>query len=573
MAAVSGMRYDSMLTASGYYGAGAIAGRRGIVTRPAPGRSGLLALLQQTFSPSEVRSRFSGVLFEKRPDDSVLSSMIRNSDVQSMVVVVRGYGQSITHFFRNLGPGGGIAPARSVVSRAGADTINRIAGVPTQEQKNRLRRSGAEADYRNLNGAGYTREEMIQVNSVLSDHTDWGTFSGFHAALTSNMPARFTRLHEVSGKDNDNQIWEYEGKRISLERGLFVVVANGFRPDGTAVPSGQKAERSTYLGRRVDVIPSVRADEYIERLKREWGLIMLADAGVRIPAGRAAVEAAIARGCPIDISSKGIPLARMVYDRNMVPGSSILLAAPYLGFMDRGRSPDGKPTLQNPDVLEEKFGEKWNAYQKRIAPVAAQAVRPPRPTSSGNSDAAIHTFSLAFRETCKDIRPSDTAIVFSGGSSRNFSLVHRTTGDIISDIPLIALSNLPDGKYVRIRSDNFEEWKKPVREKRNSLSSVSSGFVTVSDGVLSHFNAAEQLHNDYNGPSVVKAAAGPDGSEITPAGVSWHDNGNNMREQEFLNMRHVKSVSAKTFVPESNIPEESGFGFAPDETPAAVRHG
>ena len=571
-------QYTTMKTLSMYYGTGALAKKNGVAIRPSPGRSGLLSVLESAFSPTEVRARFANILGNKNNKDGILNTILKNSEVQNVVLVIRSYGETIGHFFRNLGPGGGVVPARSVVSKANASDFNKQS-QNIDESRVRLKSISSESEYRNLKSPNaYTAEEISQINVALSGHTDWATIEKFYVAQTSNIKARFNKLKETFTKSNELQSWNFSGRKVSIERGLFITVASGFESDGREILPGKKPERSTYMGRRVDTIPVNRPMEYIERLRREWAEVILADSGIDPKASEDIIRSAILKGCPVDLAKDGTPLARLVYDKNLIAGSSILIAAPYLGFMDRGRI-NGKMTKEHPDVLEKKFDEKWDDYQKRIMPSNSQ--KPVSRRFERIAEMPMETFNLKFGELCKGIKPSDTAIVFESGTSRRLSLVHRTTGVLVSDVPVINLSNIPEGKYLRIPKEHFKEWKNISPEKRNPLSSIYAGSAIVANGTLSHFNMKGLLHNDFDGPSVVRPDV-ENGIEIMPKGVAWHNLGVSMKEEDFLKLRKKQNEQIKSkqeaeqkeeikdelaYIKKPEFQDNDVFGSVLDESP------
>ena len=566
-----------LLEASKRYGIGAYARQKGIVVKRRPGRSGLLAGLADLLSPVEVRARLVSILSSGRATATgdMLTSVVKSVDMARMGLVLRSYGSNIAHYFTNDAPGGGVVPVRAAIPRASGPALSKAAGrnyradivklfqafavSEYQHIRNELagpavsasppgaRKKGGKAQGRRVTDVRDIRGDVIN-SRVLEGHTEWSTFSGCFPSLTADKPALFQGLRAIKSgygyrERADKQAFVVPGtdKVMLMDKGLFIMVASGYEPDGTPTPKGRKPQRSTFYGSRVDVMPAdpVSAPEFVRNLRREWGDALLAD--FRAATGDMSDNAfseAVKKGYPLDMDEKGRPLARLLYGQRMLPGTDILLAWSQLGFTDNGRTADGKPTKNHPDELEIKFGT-FKAYEDAVSrkayPMAFKAAAPSEPVSKV---ASAPSFCLPFGQVHGHVNPDNTALVFSSGNSANFSVVHRSTGKQVEEASLISsISNLPIGKYMRVRSEDIEAWRKIPAETRGSLAAMSSGSVMVLDGqVMEHHDASGRKHNDFNGPSVVRAVQAEDGLE-NRIPLAWHHEGRQMGMEEFGKLR------------------------------------
>ncbi len=160
--------------------------------------------------------------------------------------------------------------------------------------------------------------------------------------------------------------------------------------------------------------------------------------------------------------------------------------------------------------------------------------------------------------------------MFRQGTGRNFDIVHVGTGKRLG-LPMVGISNLPRGEYTRLRQDAFQEWEQSAAGARPSLREVASGTVRVTDGhVLVHLDADGRPHNDYNGPSVVRAAQDSSGSEAAPKAVSWHEHGQEMEEEAFYRLRTEAASRFRYAAPSSASPRPAFLPEASKVSPSVA---
>jgi hypothetical protein len=188
--------------------------------------------------------------------------------------------------------------------------------------------------------------------------------------------------------------------------------------------------------------------------------------------------------------------------------------------------------------MKTAFGRRATPEVSRSNGIPLRRMEKPQPVTRG--------LGLSFGEIAQDINPANTAIVFSNGSSNRFTLVHISTGNPISGLPVLGISNLPKGDYVRLTHETLKDWKEASLSERGPLRERASGSVRISDGwVMTHLDSDGRPHNTFDGPAIVQATRNEMGIEDNPRPISWAHHGTSMSKEDFMKLRYRERLSAR----------------------------